>query len=80
MDSPYAARSKSASGPVLKVQKEGVMLVLPLASYLVDSGWFAQAGLTVILMGLLIGGILLIAMAVQGLARDLWHFLHPHSH
>jgi hypothetical protein len=49
-------------------------------TYLIDSGWLAQAALTVILVGLLIGGILLLAVGVRDLARDVWHFLHPRSH
>jgi hypothetical protein len=49
-------------------------------TYLIDSSWFAQAALTVLLMALLMGGILLLAAGVRNLIRDFWQFLHPHSH
>ena len=49
-------------------------------TYLIDSSWFAGAALTVLLMGLLIGGILLLTAAVRNLVQELWQFLHPRSH
>jgi hypothetical protein len=61
------------------IRTAAAALVLEM-TYLIDSGWLAQAALTVILVGLLIGGILLLAVGVRDLARDVWHFLHPRSH
>jgi len=49
-------------------------------TYLIDSSWFAGAALTVLLMGLLIGGILLLTAGVRNLVQELWQFLHPRSH
>jgi hypothetical protein len=61
------------------IRTAAAALVLGM-TYLIDSGWFAQACLTVVLIGLLIGGILLLTVGLRDLARDFWDFLHPRPH
>ena len=41
-----------------------------------EGPWFAQAGLAVILMVLLVAGVLLLALGTWDLIRDLRHSLH----
>ena len=44
-----------------------------LVTFSVEGSWFAQTGLTVMLMLLLIGGVVVLLVGVRDLVRDLWH-------
>jgi hypothetical protein len=44
-----------------------------------DSGWLAQAGLTVILLLMFITGVILLLLACRDLIRDLGHYLGDRS-
>jgi len=45
-----------------------------------DSAWIAQAGLTLILFSLLVGGVFLLILGARDLMRDFHHFLQARSH
>jgi hypothetical protein len=40
-----------------------------------DGGWLVQAGLTLILLSMLVAGVILLLFAARDLMRDLRHYL-----
>ena len=60
--------------------RTSAVVVIVWAALWADSPWFAQAGLTIILMLLFLGGILLLVLGTRDLIRDLRHSLHAGSH
>ncbi len=60
--------------------RTSAVVVILWAALSADSPWFAQAGLTIILMLLLVGGILLLVFGTRDLIRELRHSLHAGSH
>jgi hypothetical protein len=61
----------------IRISAIGVILWTALSA---DSPWFAQAGLTIILILLLAGGILLLVLGTRDFIRDLRQSLHAGSH
>jgi hypothetical protein len=57
----------------------GATLVLWAVTLTAGKSWLAQAGLTLILVILLIGGILLFVFGIRDLIRDLRRFLRVRS-
>jgi hypothetical protein len=57
----------------------GAGMLVSSAVVSVNYDWFAQTGLTVTLIVLLIGGITILTVGVRDLLRDLWQW-HLQSH
>jgi hypothetical protein len=54
--------------------------VLIWAALSVDNSWFAQTGLTVFLLALLVCGAAILFLGVRDLIRDVAHFFGARSH
>jgi hypothetical protein len=57
----------------------GAVALASSAAISVNTDWFAQAGLTVTLIVLLVGGLAILTIGFRDLLRDLWNW-HLQSH